>query len=248
MSDDEHVLSPYEHLRLDRIRSNAARLAELGLDCSIAALTGRKKPKNEAQRTRKRPRLPKEKRAPTRCSKRLRKLEADSSVSSREEIGPSHAEPQDAEEDGNKMDYARWPQEPEQLDDDEFEVFVSVRKWRLQRKNELEVEAYKICQNRTICELIRRVRNGPSWGASRGPDGKARGDDDAAKDLIECWGLGPWKVAADGYGPGMMAVLEEEENQRLLEVSRRRIASVGKVKTAKTDHLSLKKGAGNITS
>ena len=45
------------------------------------------------------------------------------------------------------MDYTRYPQDPEELDDQEFEAFVSLRKWRLATKNELEVEAYTIVKS-----------------------------------------------------------------------------------------------------
>ena len=63
-------------------------------------------------------------------------------------------------EDGN------WPQEPSSLDDFEFQVYAELKKWRLIRKNELEIEAYKICQNRTMCEMIRRRRNNSNYAAA----------------------------------------------------------------------------------
>ena len=111
------------------------------------------------------------------------------------------------------------------------------------------MEPYKICQNRTLCELIRRVRNDPSWGAlvhvvppahvveTTSKDGKKRttskrSEEDVAADLIECWGLGPSKVAADGFGPEMMAVIAEEKNAKLLEASRARsTAGTGRIPT-----------------
>jgi hypothetical protein len=69
---------------------------------------------------------------------------------------------------------------------------------RLRRKRELDTEAYKICQNRTICELVRRRRNDPAFGA----------DDPASPafsgQLLEVWGIGAAKVAT--YCPEMIAV------------------------------------------
>eukprot|EP01052_Picozoa_sp_SAG31_P069910 SAG31_NODE_28746_length_405_cov_1.352941_1_plen_69_part_01 len=58
-------------------------------------------------------------------------------------------------------DYSVMPVDPEMLDDAEFEVYIAMRAWRLEQKRFLDIEAYKICQNRTLCELIRRRRNDP---------------------------------------------------------------------------------------
>ena len=125
-----------------------------------------------------------------------------------------------------RSNYSCWPREPEQLDDDEFQVYASLRAWRLRRKNELGVEPYKICQNRTLCELIRRARNCKGWGFPVDLEGNERAEEDVSADLIECWGLGPSKVAPDGFGPEMMAVMEEESNAKLLEASRSRKAEL----------------------
>ena len=79
------------------------------------------------------------------------------------------------------------PQEPDQLDDYEFQIYASLRRWRLHRKDELEIEAYKICQNRTLCELIRRARNDQLWGVAASDDGKDRSSAVIADDLVQCW-------------------------------------------------------------
>lgn len=42
-----------------------------------------------------------------------------------------------------------------------------MRKWRLLRSRELDIEPYKVFQNRTLCELIRHRRNDPLWATSR---------------------------------------------------------------------------------
>jgi hypothetical protein len=120
------------------------------------------------------------------------------------------------------------PQEPDQLDDYEFQIYASLRRWRLHRKDELEIEAYKICQNRTLCELIRRARNDQLWGVAASDDGKDRSSAVIADDLVQCWGLGQSKVRADGFGPEMMRVIEGDENTRLLQASRRHIGNESK--------------------
>ena len=249
-SDDEqeaqpHDLSPYELLRLEKIRRNQAKLEALGLGGgSIGTLAGaapkKKKGSNKQQQKKKRSRSTnadrRRRQQPTRSSKRLRDMKethssSPTSVSSNvDAAGETDNDVKEEEDDGPQViDYDYLPKEPDELDDDEFQVYTSLRAWRLRRKNELEVEPYKICQNRTLCELIRRVRNDPKWGAlvvaaedEGGPSSeeRRRSEEDVAADLIECWGLGPSKVAADGFGPEMMAVISDEKNCKLLEASR----------------------------
>ena len=181
MSDDEqeepsHDLSPYEILRLEKIRRNQAKLEALGLGGgSIGTLAGvapKKKKINSKQQQRKRSRTNarrQQQQPPTRSSKRLRDMKerqqsSPNSVSSntndvvKGEEEPTHEADDDENGGPQVIDCDCLPQEPDQLDDDEFQVYTSLRAWRLRRKNELEVEPYKICQNRTLCELIRRVR------------------------------------------------------------------------------------------
>lgn len=253
-SDDEqeqaHDLSPYELLRLEKIRRNQAKLEALGLGGgSIGTLAGvapkKKKVGNKQQKKRSRStNADRRRQQPTRSSKRLRDIKethssptsVSSDVHAAAAAGDINTRTTDnvakEEEDGGPqvIDYDYLPKEPDELDDDEFQVYTSLRAWRLRRKNELEVEPYKICQNRTLCELIRRVRNDPSWGAlvvaAEGEGGppsekkRRRTEEDVAADLIECWGLGPSKVAGDGFGPEMMAVIAEEKNCKLLKASR----------------------------
>jgi hypothetical protein len=70
---------------------------------------------------------------------------------------------------------------PEQLDDFEFEVYTMLRAWRLTVCRPLEMEPYKVFQNRTLVEAVRRRRNDESWGSTQ-------------EQLLECWGIGPVKV------------------------------------------------------
>lgn len=110
----------------------------------------------------------------------------------------------------------RWPgvtvSKAAELDDHEYLVYVKLRAWRLARKRELMIEPYKICQNRTLCELIRRRRNDAAYGV--GGVGKVESD------LLECWGLGPSKARPDGYGPEMLVQLDDDEATRLFAQSR----------------------------
>ena len=95
-----------------------------------------------------------------------------------------------------------------QLDDAEFEVYIAMRAWRLEQKRFLDIEAYKICQNRTLCELIRRRRNDPSFAANQASR-------DA--DLRQVWGLGPSKI--EKFGDGMLDVLGRPELSEKLRLS-----------------------------
>ena len=223
-ADQQHDLSPYELLRLEKIRRNNARLQALGLGVSIAVAAGaNKEPKKAAAPAKKkRPRPTDRSNVPRRSSKRLRDKKENPTIDESTAADGSdndRAHANDAPPPA--IDYSYLPQEPDQLDDDEFQVYASLRAWRLERKNELEIEPYKICQNRTLCELIRRVRNDPSWGALQ-CDGSDRIEEDVAAELIDCWGLGPSKVAAGGFGPEMMKVLGQESNVTLLNASRAR--------------------------
>ena len=54
-------------------------------------------------------------------------------------------------------------QESSQLDDMEFQVYTDLKRWRLLTSRELDIEPYKVMQNRTICDIIRRRRNDALW-------------------------------------------------------------------------------------
>ena len=73
--------------------------------------------------------------------------------------------------------------QPEQLDDFEFEVYTMLRTWRLATCRGLDIEPYKVFQNRTLVEAVRRRRNDGAWGSTQ-------------QQLLECWGIGPVKVSA----------------------------------------------------
>ena len=92
-----------------------------------------------------------------------------------------------------EIDYDTFPQVSEELDDYEFKNYATLRSWRAKRCKELETEPYKICQNRTLCEMIRRRRNDENWGM---------GDEISkiSEDLLLCWGIGASKVRIRTYG------------------------------------------------
>ena len=224
----ESDLSEYELARLARIERNRQKLIELGLDGSH--FLPAPEPKARAAPTKKPPRAAE--RAPpregTRASKRLKGLTAPAAAAAdRDEEEEEDAAAED--EAGLSIDYAgRMPQEPDELDDDEFEVYTTLRTWRLLRHRALEIEPYKICQNRTLCELVRRRRNDRAWAAgAAAAAGAGAGAEDAATpsaaalgELCACWGIGPSKAAPGGFGAEMLGVLARAENAARLERSR----------------------------
>ena len=88
-----------------------------------------------------------------------------------------------------KIDYEDFPEVSEGLDDFEFKTYAFLRAWRAKKCKELDLEAYKLFMNKTLCELIRRRRNDASWAKDDMND-----IEKIAKDLRECWGIGPSKV------------------------------------------------------
>ena len=194
-------LSPYELQRLENIKRNNAALAALGLTGPICAQSGGPPPKKKAKK-KKKPK-PQERRSPerpTRTSARLRGATAPK-YDGEKVIGldDGDAVGTDEEDEEPAIDYEQMPVEPQHLDDAEFEVYVALRAWRLARCRELQTEAYKICQNRTLCELVRRRRNNAAFGAGA-PKPLATGfglepaTDEYREEVLEVWGIGPSKV------------------------------------------------------
>ena len=220
MASDGNDLSPYELARLERIRRNEDRLRGLGL------ISGKPENKTSAvdrgkkvQRVRVRGMRPS---VATRSSKRLRVLK-DGKQSSHKDVAEEDApgeEHSTAPVPEGEVNYVLTPQTAEQLDDHEFQVYAALRAWRLRRKNELEVEPYKIFQNRTLCELIRRRRNDGAFASRRGGEGDAELGT-VEQDLLSVWGIGPSKAAQGGFGWEMLDVLDSDENSTLLELSRK---------------------------
>ena len=214
MTDECNDLSPYELARLERIKRNENRLKELGL---FKQYKQPPKPKlvKKASILRKRKQTSS---APTRSSRRLRELkegkEKLENVDNDSTNSVDDAEGNNSLINEDTVDYERMPDAPELLDDEEFQVYVSLRAWRLGRKNELEIEHYKICQNRTLCELIRRRRNDEKFA-------KEKEVNEIETDLLSVWGIGPSKATSGGFGWEMLDVLNKSENENYLTPSRK---------------------------
>jgi hypothetical protein len=110
--------------------------------------------------------------------------------------------------------HCSYAAEARELDDHEFEVYVDLRAWRLKKSRALDKEPYKVFQNRTFCEAIRRRRNDSTWGS-------AATRDDTAAQLQECWGIGPKKTEeSDGYAWEMLQILDQKSSMQALAASR----------------------------
>mmetsp|Transcript_27479 Transcript_27479/g.26288 ORF Transcript_27479/g.26288 Transcript_27479/m.26288 type:complete len:370 (+) Transcript_27479:66-1175(+) len=126
------------------------------------------------------------------------------------------------------LDYDNTPQTSEDLDDFEFAIYALLRKWRHKRCAELDLEPYKIFQNKTICIIIRMRRNNDSWARKQfkvdqsNPLELSQADiKDIATDLLECWGIGPIKIQyPDGFGFEILHEMEDPEIVEHFQVSR----------------------------
>ena len=101
---------------------------------------------------------------PLRQSNRLKKIEPIESSNYNNDDYNDYEKNSDVTTNNNIINYDKLPYESDDLDDYEFQIFIYLRKWRLNRSKELNIESYKIFQNRTICECIRRKRNDINWG------------------------------------------------------------------------------------
>lgn len=216
MSSENNDLSPYELARLERIKRNEQRLLDLGLIVKPKppkVVTPREKKVNKAPRKRRE----RSAAVPTRSSKRLKQLNEGKKFEEDANVDAIFSGEEDDDVESapiEKVNYESMPNEPDNLDDDEFQVYVSLRAWRLQRKNELEIEPYKICQNKTLCHLIRNRRNNVGFASGNV-------DEDVEKDLLSVWGIGPSKAARDGFGWEMLDILQSDENVKHLDLSRK---------------------------
>lgn len=197
-------LSEYEKVRLENIKRNEAFLSSIG----ISGVQPRKSASSlKAKKRTEQKRKPAERPAavPVRSSKRLRGVTAQKAL---EEDSSGDEQVEDEEEDDGKIDYEADPLGPEDLDDHEFEVFVAAKAWRLARCREMDIEPYKIFNNRAMCDIIRRRRNNAEWALSD------------RNDLLEAWGTAEKKLAT-GIPAELIQVLEDEANVSKLEASRK---------------------------
>jgi hypothetical protein len=207
-SDD---LTPYERERLANIKRNQEVLKQLGLQPCEAAPAPMKPPKRKRERPVAEERTARE---GTRRSLRTRGIVAPAVDDDALEDDESSEE-----KDAALIDYDVWPIEPTHVDDDEFLAFAELRKYRQARARELELESYKVAMNRTLLELVRRRRNDGTWATSSD-------DDERARDLIQCWGIGPAKAKRDGFGCELVRVLDQPDVLVHIERSRRRSVAI----------------------
>ena len=210
-------LSDYEKLRLENIRRNANFLATLGISDQktnisqyVKANTVAKQPKREREII--------NKVEPVRSSKRIQNLrgnikspDLDSSSIDPIPVDDERSN-QDEEKEHEDFNYDIMPLTSEELDDYEFEIYAKLKSWRLALSRELQIEPYKICQNRTLAELVRRRRNDSKFASSN--DELLAGDN-----LLLVWGLGPSKTQPGGFGHAMLKVLAAEDIAPLFELS-----------------------------
>lgn len=187
-SYNENDLSEYELVRLRNIRRNNELLSQLGfrepkeeeLEISNKKLSTAKK-----IISRKRPNV--ENHAPTRKSTRLSGGGYDNTnLPSEETIAKSPTKSV-----VSKIDYDSHPVSSDELDDFEFEVYAILRGWRLRRCRELDIEPFKIFQNRTLVEIIRFKRNDENWGENSPEDTNKQ-----IFDLLQVWGKSNILIAA----------------------------------------------------
>ena len=221
-------LSAYEQKRYRRIQRNERKLRELGLStkrsplgalvdaptgCAIPQALRPKQPSTAPAKP-----TPKPKPKPSRKSKRARSvLQPPTRRSSRLRRSPAEAEAASvtapAVKAALRFSYERLPITIDDVDDIEFLAFAELKKWRLIRSRELEFEAYKIFQNRSLLEFVRRRRNDAMWAAQRTHA-------EQLADLEDVWGVGPSKAMEGGFAGEAIAVLSGEAVAALLGRSR----------------------------
>jgi len=221
-------LSEYERKRLENIRRNEKILKELGLSSDKIPIKKKKVQKKKVKKKKKKNVAKKRKTTSSsggvRKSRRLQGMEVEHKA--RQNIldpnSETLAEKNDGSDDDGTIKYYEMPREPESLDDEEFLIYVKLRKWRLIRHRELCLEPYKIFQNRTLCEMVRRKRNDKNWASASGKEEKV------AEDLLMVWGIGPAKVygnvdSSRGFAIEALEVLNnDKENDDLFQRSRDR--------------------------
>ena len=206
---DKDDLSNYERLRLENIRRNQEFLSTLGL-AALKPPPVERMSSEITEAKKKRRRLTNEstkKHFPDTIVKRRSSRIA--SLPANEEIVAPITEAEEQEENDisavDIINYEFMPQQPESLDDFEFECFVILKKWRLNLCRSLGIEEpYKVMQNRTLCEFIRRRRNDAKYAVE---------SSSIESDLLSCWGIGPAKAAIpDGFGYQLLLHIDEGES------------------------------------
>ena len=211
----DNDLSEYEQLRLANIRRNNEFLSSLGLvdnKPQRASIESRKAVVTKSKKRRTETVV-----AGTRKSSRLNNASIDDNSNATFTAVKVNDNDNDEKENSDfKVDYDDIPMESNELDDFEFEIFTMLKKWRLLKCRLLDIEPYKIFQNRTLVEVIRRRRNNCDWAKVS--------DDDMNKrkvDLLETWGIGNSKVQDDGFGTELIEFIDSEDEIDKLFVNSR---------------------------
>lgn len=201
----QNDLSDYERLRLENIRRNAEFLKKLGIESKPVPITTSVKKEKKSDldiisaevKKRKREQELKENSLPTRRSARIQNIKV-------EDVEEDVVTQSKDTEEEFAIDYDSMPLESNELDDHEFQVFVALKAWRLLESRRLEIEPYKICQNRTLAELVRRKRNNLNWASQGDDEKKLQGE------LLECWGIGPSRATAGGFGHELINLVNND--------------------------------------
>lgn len=213
---DASDLSEYELLRLENIRRNNEFLLSLGLAQSVSSGSS-KKEDTKAVVVKSKKRQKAVVIEGTRKSSRLNNISIDENSNSNiEAIKVDNDIDTDAS--AAKVNYDDIPVESHELDDFEFEIFIILKKWRLLKCRSLDIEPYKIFQNRTLVEVIRRRRNDSSWAKLI--------DDNTDKrkvELLETWGIGNSKVQDGGYGIDLIELIDSDDEINKLFTNSRKI-------------------------
>lgn len=206
-------LSDYERARLENIRRNALFLATLGFVESRDE-SGKTVPENRDTLPNKSKRQKvnsgtsriKKELQPTRRSARLLSIIPIDRQPEQEEQEKQKEQKEASSEAEYSCNYDDMPMDSNELDDAEFEIYVLLKKWRLDTSRQLDIEPYKICQNRTLAELIRRRRNKVDWA------NVPKTTDAIEKDLLDCWGIGPSKAKVGGFGYELINIMNTNES------------------------------------
>lgn len=213
---DASDLSEYELLRLENIRRNNEFLLSLGLAQSVSSGSS-KKEDTKAVVVKSKKRQKAVVIEGTRKSSRLNNISIDENSNSNiEAIKVDNDIDTDAS--AAKVNYDDIPVESHELDDFEFEIFIILKKWRLLKCRSLDIEPYKIFQNRTLVEVIRRRRNDSSWAKLIDNN-----TDKRKVELLETWGIGNSKVQDGGYGIDLIELMDSDDEINKLFTNSRKI-------------------------
>jgi len=212
---DTGDLSEYELLRLENIRRNNEFLLSLGLAQSVSNGSS-KKEEAKAVLVNSKKRQKAVVIEGTRKSSRLNNISIDENSNSNIEAIKVDDDV-DTDTGVAKVNYDDIPVESHELDDFEFEIFIILKKWRLLKCRSLDIEPYKIFQNRTLVEVIRRRRNDSSWAKLIDNN-----TDKRKVELLETWGIGNSKVQDGGYGIDLIELMDmDDEINKLFTNSRK---------------------------